>query len=32
MGIKDEDEDGIHSHMLLGKKERGGFHLYYLVG
>ena len=26
MGIKDEDEDGIHSHMLLGKKE-GGFHL-----
>ena len=27
MDIKNEDEDGIHSHMLLGKKE-GGFHLY----
>jgi len=26
MGIKDEDEDGIHSHMLLGKK-RGGLSL-----
>ena len=26
MGIKDEDEDGIHSHMLLSKKKRGGFH------
>ena len=27
MGIKDEDEDGIHSHMLLSKKrEGGGFH------
>ena len=25
MGIKDEDEDGIHSHMLLGKKKRGAF-------
>ena len=24
MGIKDEDEDGIHSHMLLGKKREGG--------
>ena len=24
MGIKDEDEDGIHSHMLLGKKKEGG--------
>ena len=23
MGIKDEDEDGIHSHMLLSQKEGG---------
>ena len=26
MGIKDEDEDGFHSHMLLSKKGGGGFH------